>query len=375
MEIPPAGDTGFLTKQPLQCRHTSFYMTIQSIYRTYNRYRTLQTNRISSLPVLVLMPHSACNCRCVMCDIWKGNQRLQQLELADIAGLLDALAKYGTQQVLMSGGEALLNPNFFRLCELLKQLDIKISLLSTGITLKKNAEQLVKWVDDIIVSLDGHPVLHDEIRNIPGAFQKLQEGIEAIRSIDALFPITARTVIHRLNYRHWPAIINTAKAIGLNKISFLPADVSSQAFNRETPWDEGRQQELLVPVTALNELQSVIDQVIDQFKDDFSTGYIAESPLKIQKIYSYYAAHHGLSGFPYKKCNAPWVSAVLEADGTVRPCFFHEAYGNIKTMPLDKIINSEQAIAFRSNLDMETNETCLKCVCYLNLSPGTNPGK
>src|SRR4249920_3211928 len=113
-------------------------MTIQSIYETYNRFRSLQTDRITSLPIVILMPHSSCNCRCVMCDIWKGNHNLKQLKEADIRGLLDALKKYQTKQVVMSGGEALLNPDFFRFCELLKQLGIKISLLSTGLTIKKN---------------------------------------------------------------------------------------------------------------------------------------------------------------------------------------------------------------------------------------------
>ncbi|MES1226969.1 MAG: radical SAM protein, partial [Bacteroidota bacterium] len=100
-------------------------MTIQSLYQTYKRYRTLQTDTITSLPIVILMPHSACNCRCVMCDIWKGNHNLKQLNEADIEGLLGALRRYGTQQVLMSGGEALLNPNFFRFCEILKQQKIK----------------------------------------------------------------------------------------------------------------------------------------------------------------------------------------------------------------------------------------------------------
>jgi Fe-coproporphyrin III synthase len=348
-------------------------MTIPSLYGTYKRYRTLQTDRITSLPIVILMPHSSCNCRCVMCDIWKGNHNLKQLTEADIGGLLGALEKYGTQQVLMSGGEALLNPLFFRFCEMLKQQKIKITLLSTGLTVKKNAPQLVKWIDDIIVSLDGDNALHDAIRNIPGAFQKLKDGIEAVRSIDPNFKVSGRTVIHRLNFRQWPAIIDSAVEIGLNSISFLPADVSSSAFNRETTWTEDRQQEILLPENELPALQAVIDELLVTHRKAFSTGFIAESPLKIQKIYNYYAAQYGHNAFPYKKCNAPWVSTVIEADGTVRPCFFHKALGNIKTSPLDAIINSDSAIAFRKNLDMDNDETCKKCVCYLNLSPGTNP--
>jgi MoaA/NifB/PqqE/SkfB family radical SAM enzyme len=344
-------------------------MFTQSLYQTFKRYRTLQTHKISALPVVILMPHSACNCRCVMCDIWKDNKNLKQLTESDVKDLMVSLKKLGTQQVVMSGGEALLNPNFFRFCELLQKQNIKVSLLSTGLTLNKNADLLVKWVNDIIVSLDGNEETHNYIRNIPDAYQKLKEGVQHIKRIDPGFRITARTVIHRLNFRHWPAIINSAKAIGLDQISFLPADVSSHAFNREVLWGDQRQQEILLNENELEELKAIIERIIEMnlSRPDF----IAESPEKLRKIYGYYAAFYGLGDFPYKKCNAPWVSTVVEADGTVRPCFFHPPLGNIREDSLDAILNSRQSIRFRKELDMDTNDTCVKCVCYLNLSPGT----
>src|SRR5947209_3851730 len=177
------------------------------------------------------MPHSACNCRCVMCDIWKDNKNLQQLTEDDISSLLASLKQLGTKQVVMSGGEALLNQNFFKLCELLKKAGIKVSLLTTGLTIKHHAEQLIKWVHDVIVSLDGDQQLHDAIRNILGAFQKLKDGVEYLHQLDPNYRITARTVIHRLNFWNWASIIHQGKLIGLNQISFLPADVSSHAFN------------------------------------------------------------------------------------------------------------------------------------------------
>src|SRR5580658_9460395 len=167
-------------------------MLTQSISHTYKRYRTLQTHTISALPVVILMPHSACNCRCVMCDIWKDNKNLKQLTEQDISGLLQTLRKCGTQQVAMSGGEALLNTNFFRLCAILKKEKIKITLLSTGLSIKKNAEQLLEWVDDLIVSLDGDEKVHDAIRNVPGAFNKLKDGVQYIRSLNSDYKITAR---------------------------------------------------------------------------------------------------------------------------------------------------------------------------------------
>jgi MoaA/NifB/PqqE/SkfB family radical SAM enzyme len=306
-----------------------------------------------------------------MCDIWKGNHNLRQLEENDIRGLLNSLKKFHTKQVVMSGGEALLNPHFFRFCEILKQQDIKISLLSTGLTIKKNAAALIRWVDDIIVSLDGDEDLHDRIRNIPGAFGKLREGIESLRRLNPRFRISGRCVIQRYNFRKWPAIIQAAKEIGLHSISFLPADVSSSAFNRESLWSEDRQEEIRLLETDLTDLKKVINELLERFSEDFRNHFISESPEKLQKIYSYYAAFYGHNEFPYKKCNAPWVSTVIEADGTVRPCFFHPGYGNIRSGNLDSVINSSQAIRFRKNLDIENNPTCQKCVCYLNLKPAT----
>jgi Fe-coproporphyrin III synthase len=347
-------------------------MLKQSLYYSFQRYRTLQTDIIRALPIVILMPHSACNCKCVMCDIWKDNKNLKQLTEDDMKGLLSSLKKFGTREVVMSGGEALLNPNFFRLCEILHQQNVKISLLSTGLSLRKNAEQILTWIDNVIVSLDGNEEVHDRIRNIPNAFQKLKEGVTFIKNIDPKFRITARTVIHKLNFRIWNLIIASAKEMGLDQISFLPADVSSHAFNREVLWNEVRQHEILIEQNELVELSAVTDTIIESYKEDFESQFIAESPAKFRKIYDYYAAFYDLNPFPYKKCNAPWVSTVIEADGTVRPCFFHEPLGNIRSGSLEEILNNKKSIRFRKELDMDSNITCVKCVCYLNLPPGAS---
>lgn len=350
-------------------------MSTQSLYHTYKRYRTLQTDKISALPIAILMPHSACNCKCVMCDIWKGNKNLKQLTEDDLIGLLASLKELGTKQVVMSGGEALLNPNFFSLCQILKKQNLHITLLSTGLLLKKNAKDILKWVDEIIVSLDGDEKIHDAIRNIEGAYTKLKEGARYIKSINPQFKISARTVIHRLNFRKWSAIIESAKEIGLDHISFLPADVSSHAFNRELLWTEERQMDIAIHVDELAEFKAVLDNMIADFSEEINSGYIAESSAKLNKIFVYYCAIHQLCDFPYKKCNAPWVSTVIEPDGNVKPCFFHSTIGNIRSDSLTEILNGEKGMSFRKKLNLDEDETCKRCVCYLNLPPKVNPIK
>lgn len=345
----------------------------QSLYHTYKRYRTLQTHKISALPIAILMPHSACNCRCVMCDIWKGNKNLKQLTEEDIQELLSSLKKLGTKQVVMSGGEALLNPNFFSLCQLLKTQNLYITLLSTGLTLKKNAKEILKYVDEIIVSLDGDEETHDIIRNIQGAYSKLKEGVQYIKSLDPRYKISARTVIHRLNFRKWIPIIESAKEIGVDRISFLPADVSSHAFNREVLWTEERQMDVAIHINELSEFKAILDNVMVACKKDIDSCFISESSEKLNKIFTYYCAVHQLCDFPYKKCNAPWVSTVIEPDGNVKPCFFHPAIGNIRSHSLTEILNGKDGRSFRINLNMDEDETCKRCVCYLNLPAGRNP--
>jgi MoaA/NifB/PqqE/SkfB family radical SAM enzyme len=308
-----------------------------------------------------------------MCDIWKHNNHLKQLTEKDVEGLLYSLKKFKTVEVVMSGGEAILHPAFFSLCGILKKQNIKITLLTSGHGIKRHAENLVKYVDSIIISLDGNEEIHNKIRNIENAFAKTKESIQAIKMLQSNFKITGRTVIHQLNFRIWPQIIDAAKDLQLNSISFLPADVTSDAFDHTEQWKEDNRDKLLIGKECLEELKSVIDGMLENHAIDFTKRYVLESPPRIWSIYQYYAAFAGLADFPYKRCNAPWVSAVIEADGSVKPCFFHNAFGNIKEDSLDNLVNNEAALHFRKTINMAENEICRKCVCSLYLPPTVNP--
>lgn len=339
---------------------------------TFQRYRTLWTDKIHALPVVILMPHSACNCRCVMCDIWQDNKNLKQLTEADVSSLVDSLRRYKTQVVVMSGGEALLNRNFFTLCDILRKEGISITLLSTGLSLKQHAENIITYISEVIVSLDGSPLVHNAIRRIPNAYEKMAEGVQHLKKLKPALRITARSVIQAANFRDWSNIVNSARSMGLDQISFLPADVSSAAFNRPAAWDEERQHQVQPSAADLPGLKQVTENLIREHAADFASRFIAESPEKIRKIYGHYAASYGLNAYPYKKCNAPWVSAVIEADGTVRHCFFLESSGNIREKSLPEILNSSESVAFRKSLKRQLNPVCERCVCYLHLSPTTN---
>jgi hypothetical protein len=66
-------------------------------------------------------------------------------------------------------------------------------------------------------------------------------------------------------------------------------------------------------------------------------------------------------------CNAPWTSAVLQGDGRLRPCFFHEPYDATPGASLRDVLNGAGAVAFRRSLTIDRNATCERCVCSLSL--------
>lgn len=341
----------------------------EAVRAGWRRLRRGLPDRLLSLPVLVLFPHSRCNCRCVMCDIWRANRDQRELSVAELEPHLDGLRRLGVRWVVLSGGEPLMHSNLWRLCELLEALDVQISLLSTGLLLERHAGEVVRWCDELIVSLDGPREIHDRIRRIPGAFDRLAAGVAALRAADPGFPISGRCVLQKMNFRALPEIIREARTIGLDRISFLAADTSSTAFNRPQGWSDQRVTEVALDRAEVRELANVVADTARELAASFSSGFVTESPERLRALARYFAALNGDAGFPANACNAPWVSAVVEADGCVRPCFFHRTLGNIHDGPLDEILNSGDAIGFRRRLDVATDPICRRCVCTLSIDP------
>jgi Fe-coproporphyrin III synthase len=318
---------------------------------------------------VILYPHSRCNCRCLMCDIWKTKERTE-IDPAAVQRWVEEWKLLGVRRVVLSGGEALLHSRLWELCRHLQVAGFGITLLSTGLLLKRHAESIARYVDDVTVSLDGPHETHDRIRNVPGAYDKLAEGVAAVRQVGPSVCITGRCVVQRENYRELRATVAAAREIGLERISFLAADVSSEAFNRPGGWDLSRQYQVALGAAGLAQLGAELDALERDYAEEFDAGFIAESPDKLRRrLLDHYSALNGRGEFAPVRCNAPWVSTVIEADGTVRPCFFHAPIGNLhKAASLVEVLNGSDALAFRRHLDVRTDPICQRCVCSLSLS-------
>jgi MoaA/NifB/PqqE/SkfB family radical SAM enzyme len=164
------------------------------------------------------------------------------------------------------------------------------------------------------------------------------------------------------------ATVQSAKEIGLTSISFLAADLTSSAFNRTQGWPSDRLDRVALIPREVEALEAEIEGLVRERRADFDSGFVVETPEKLRRIVQHFRAQIGQTEEVAPRCNAPWVSAVIEASGDVRPCFFHPVLGNIHRHPLAEIVNGPEALHFRSKLDVGSNPICQKCVCSLFIS-------
>jgi MoaA/NifB/PqqE/SkfB family radical SAM enzyme len=321
--------------------------------------------RLTTLPILILNAHNRCNCRCVMCDIWKRESK-DQMRAQDLERHRTSIENLGVRQVVLTGGEPLLHNDLSALCNFFRDRQIHLTLLTTGLLLHKRAEEVATLFDDVIVSLDGPPEIHDSIRRVSGAYTLIHKGIGAVRHYNPSLPITCRTTIQKANHRHLRQTVDAARALGLDSISFLAADLTSPAFNRPLIWPGEKQGEIGLNLEEAKALEEEVEQLILQYEAGINHKYIVESAAKLRTIARRFREHLGQLTPQAPICNAPWVSAVVEVDGSVRACFFHRTIGNITSSTLEEVINGEAAQEFRKSLDMENDATCRRCVCSLN---------
>ncbi len=194
----------------------------------------------------------------------------------------------------------------------------------------------------------------------------LERGIRAIHSIRPSFPVSARSTVQRDNYFMPGETARTAWDLGLQSVSFLAADLTSVAFNRSQPWNSQQQSRV-----ALDENEiPILEQEIQALAAEWSgSSFVLENPEKLRRIALHFRAHLNLSAPSRRAATLRGSPPSVEADGTVRPCFFHKPVGRVNGKSLIEVLNGFEAQQFRRTLDVATNPVCQRCVCSLHLSP------
>ena len=319
---------------------------------------------LRSLPLVTMYLTERCNSRCVTCDYWRTGR--VDMSLESVARWLPGLAALGTRVVLVSGGEPLLNPQWAAIAEQLKSRGLKLWLLTAGLSLAKHAAQVCAVFDSVTVSLDGtRRETYTAIRGLD-AFDSVCEGIRNVAALG--MPVNLRVTVQRANYRELSLFVNLARELGAHQVSFLAADVSNpHAFGRDLPG--GIAGDIALDAADLVEFGRILDEMELAQAADFRSGFIAESPAKLRRILDYYKAVRDKGPFPPVKCNAPEFSAVIEATGKVRPCFFIPGPAGAADADLERALNDPPMARLRSDIRSQRRAECSRCVCSMWRDP------
>lgn len=312
------------------------------------------------LPLVTLYLSERCNSRCISCDYWRHGRA--DIDLETVSHLLASFERLGTEVVLISGGEPLLNPEWTDIAELLRRHGLKLWLLTSGLSLAKHAQRAAKLFDAITVSMDGADAkTYAEIRGVD-AFDVVCRGIRA--AVAAGAAVSLRVTLQRGNFRQLPSFVALARQLGVAHISFLAIDVANaHAFGRR----DGFMADLALRPEDLPELERRLVALEREHAEAFSTGFIAETPAKLrQRILRYFSAVCGSGRYPPVRCNAPEFSAVIDARGHVSPCFFIEGPPEaVVREDLDTALNGDSMVALRHAIKSGARAECSRCVCSM----------
>ena len=318
-------------------------------------------HRVSILPIIIVYLNNICDSRCITCSIWKNNEFLKvpedrQMSAALLHELYETLHEWRPRQILLSGGEPVLHPQFAEAVHAFRGVAPKVCVITNGLLLGFCDRPTLENVAEFYISFDAadRPD-YEKIRGVDG-FDRLGHSIGVLNSLARRPKIVARCTLQRANVRRIPELIRSAKQMGFDAISFLGVDISSDAFSRET--HGAADINAILPAREdLIAMEGDIDSL-----GAATEGFVEGGPAKLKRILQYFQALLGDAAFPGIRCNAPWVSVVIETTGKIRGCFFQPVIGDFRSM------NGEAAVRFRRNLDVATDSTCRRCVCSKFLS-------
>lgn len=311
---------------------------------------------LDRLPLATLYLTERCNSRCVSCDYWRHGRR--DIDPAAVQRLLPDLRALGTHTVLVSGGEPLLHPQWAAIAALLRGAGLRLWLLTAGLALAKQASTVAQHFEQVTVSLDGaNAASYARIRGLD-AFEAVCAGVRA--AVREGVCVRLRVTVQRGNAGELDALVALARKLGVAGISFLAADVThEEAFGRHG----SPEADVALGPDDLPRLADSLARLTSSHGADFGTGFIAESPHKLQRIEAHYRARLGLGVPPVVRCNAPQHSAVIEADGGLRPCFFIPGAGRVEAAGLAAALNAPAQRRLRAAIEAGQRPECARCVC------------
>lgn len=287
-------------------------------------------------PILTIEPTNLCNLRCPLCTTGNGEMKRVRghMNLDTFRNILDKMGKDIFFLLLYHQGEPYLNKDFLKFVSLAKEQNIYCTTSSNGHYFSEQniRETIESGLDSMIVSIDGTDQKSYETYRVKGDLQKVIDGSQRFMQIKKELgkktPLIAwQFLVMKHNEHEIPVIKKLAKEVGVDRLLIKNIEVRSE-----------EEAEIWLP------------------KQD-----------KYRR-YDFDGAHLEVKNNDKESCPRPWLSTLINWDGSMVPCCFdkngHYEMGNINEVEnLDVIWRGEEFSKFRTKLatNRKSIDMCRNC--------------
>ena len=172
-------------------------------------------------PIVVWNITRTCNLRCIHCYADSHAERYPgELNWEQCCAVIDDLADYKVNALLLSGGEPLLHPQLPQLLERATGRGLKVTISTNGTRITPELAGLFKklGVAYVGISLDGIGAVHDKFRGVQGAFEGAIRGFRLCEEVGQKTGL--RLTLTRNNVQCMEQILGFIEQEGIQRVCF-----------------------------------------------------------------------------------------------------------------------------------------------------------
>jgi Y-X(10)_GDL-associated radical SAM protein len=273
----------------------------------------------------------ACDLKCQHCGSRAGKRRSEELTTEECLDLVRQLARMGTREITLIGGEAYLRRDWLEIIREIRKQGIDCTLQSGGLHL---TEDRIKSAIDaglqaLGVSIDGLEEIHDKLRGVKGSFNAAFRALECVKKNG--IAASVNTQITSLVIPQLRQLMNRFIAAGAKNWQIQLTVAMGRAADHP---------ELLLQPYELLELMPLLAELYQEGADQ---GLLIQPGNNIGYFGPYEALWRGSGddSIHWTSCNAGENTIGIEADGTIKGCpslpTSPYAGGNIRELSLKHI--------------------------------------
>jgi Y-X(10)_GDL-associated radical SAM protein len=273
----------------------------------------------------------ACDLKCQHCGSRAGKRRNQELTTEECLDLVRQLARMGTREVSLIGGEAYLRRDWLEIIREIRQQGMDCTMQSGGLHLTEDRIKLAvdAGLQALGISIDGLREVHDRLRGVNGSFDAALKALQAVKKYGIVSSVN--TQITSLVIPQLRELMNLFIEAGTRNWQIQLTVAMGRAADHP---------ELLLQPYELLELMPLL---ADLYQEGADRGLLLQPGNNI----GYFGPCEGMwrgSGddqIYWTSCTAGENALGIEADGTIKGCpslpTTPYAGGNIRDLSLSDI--------------------------------------